>query len=92
MGSHRTEHVVIDTHLCEACGNCTEACRQHVLGIVSFPFHHHAKVSHAERCRGCLRCVRACPHGAIQPLGPRPPRRQPRGEVTPGPPSDRTDA
>jgi uncharacterized Fe-S center protein len=70
MGSHRSEHIAIDTHVCEACGDCVEACREHALGMVSFLFHKHAKVSHADRCRGCLRCVKACQHGAIQPLHP----------------------
>ncbi len=93
MGSHHTDHVAIDTRMCEACGSCVEACRHEVLGMVSLPFHKHAKVIHADRCRGCLRCVRACPHGFIQPLRPRLPRpRQARAEPTPAPVPDLTGA
>ena len=68
MALHHTEHIVIDTRLCEACGRCVESCRHHSLGMLSFLFHRHAKVRHADRCRGCLRCVTACEHGAIQAL------------------------
>ncbi len=76
MGSHRTEYVAIDTRRCQACGHCIEACTRQVLGMVSFLFHKHAKVSHADRCRGCLRCVGVCEHGAIQ-------SRQPLGDPIP---------
>jgi ferredoxin len=41
-----------------------------VLGVISVFFHRHVKVRHADRCRGCLLCVRACEHGAIQALRP----------------------
>jgi ferredoxin len=82
-----TDHIEVDTRPCEACGRCVEACREDVLGLVGFWFHHHVKVEDPGRCRGCLRCVRACEHGALRALRPR--RRAAPAGPSPAPgPSD----
>ena len=45
-----------------------ETCPNHVLGKVSFFNHRHARVEDAEACKGCKKCVRACPNAAIHYL------------------------
>jgi len=62
---HGTEHVVADTSLCEACGDCVEACPKEVLSVRGPSFHRHVRFDHPELCRGCGKCVKACPHGAM---------------------------
>jgi NAD-dependent dihydropyrimidine dehydrogenase PreA subunit len=61
-----TKYVQIDTHLCQACWICIDACPQHVLGKIDLKFHRHVRVDHADACKGCLACVRACPQGAVK--------------------------
>lgn len=61
-----TAFIAVATRLCQACGQCVEACPQGVLTMISLPGHRHVHVSRAEQCKGCLRCVRACQAGAIQ--------------------------
>jgi 2-oxoglutarate ferredoxin oxidoreductase subunit delta len=63
--SHKTNHICIDTRLCEACWTCIEICPNDVLGKIDLKFHRHARIDAAERCTGCAKCVQACPHGAI---------------------------
>lgn len=60
-----TEYMIANTRLCEACGDCVEACPKNVLDLIKMPGHKHVRVRHPEECRGCGRCVSACPHGAI---------------------------
>jgi NAD-dependent dihydropyrimidine dehydrogenase PreA subunit len=48
-----------------------EACPHDVLDVVKFFFHRHVRVRRREACRGCLKCVTACEHGAIAPVRPR---------------------
>jgi uncharacterized Fe-S center protein len=67
-----TSYICLDTHKCKACWECVTACRQHVLGKVNLPFHKHSRVDRAERCKGCLLCVKVCPNGAVQPKGENP--------------------
>ena len=62
---HGTEYVVADTRLCEACGDCVEACRKGVLSVKGPRFHRHVRFDRPEECRGCGKCAEACPHGAI---------------------------
>jgi len=64
---HQTAFIRIDTGSCHACGACINACRGQVLGMIAIFRHRHVHVDHAEACRGCRRCVKACSHGAIQP-------------------------
>ena len=69
MSMHRhaqTEHIVVETRLCEACGDCISACPKEVLGMVSMLWHRHVRVDHAALCIGCGKCVAACSHGAIK--------------------------
>lgn len=60
-----TDHILINTKSCDACGKCIEACPKEVLGKVNIIFHKHAHVDEAEQCIGCLKCVKACPQNAI---------------------------
>jgi 2-oxoglutarate ferredoxin oxidoreductase subunit delta len=64
---HRMTTAYIDVYprRCKACGDCVEACRKNVLGIVGFLGHKHVKVYRPEDCRGCGTCAATCPHGAI---------------------------
>ncbi len=61
----RTKYIELDTHRCQACWKCVEACPRHVLGKVILLKHRHAHVDHGETCLGCKRCVRCCPNQAI---------------------------
>jgi NAD-dependent dihydropyrimidine dehydrogenase PreA subunit len=60
-----TEFILADTRLCEACGDCVEACRGGVLSVKGPRFHRHVRIDHPEECRGCGKCVSACTHGAL---------------------------
>ncbi|MBN1631818.1 MAG: 4Fe-4S binding protein [Thermoleophilia bacterium] len=62
---HGTDYVQADTSLCEACGDCVEACPSAVLSVKGPWFHRHVRFDHPEECRGCGRCVSACTHGAM---------------------------
>ena len=62
---HATEYIAADTRLCEACGDCVEACRKEVLSVRGPSFHKHVRMDHPEDCRGCGKCVSACSHGAL---------------------------
>ena len=62
---HETPYVRLDRRACEACGACAEACPRDAIGMIDFPFHHHAHLRHPELCRGCLACVKACEHSAL---------------------------
>ncbi len=71
--SHSSRHtetpfIRLDTSRCKACWDCVDICPKHVLGKIDFPFHHHARIDRAEKCKGCLRCVKACANGAIYAL------------------------
>lgn len=68
-----TRFIALDTHACDACWECVEACPNQVLGRVSMFFHKHAKVVDADACTGCLKCVRACEAGALTRLVSPPP-------------------
>jgi 2-oxoglutarate ferredoxin oxidoreductase subunit delta len=61
----QTRFIVIDTHRCKACAACVQVCQHHVLGMVAFLWHRHARLDDPDACTGCRRCVAACPHGAI---------------------------
>ena len=63
--SVQTAHVLLDRRRCEACWECVDACRNGVLGAVSFGPHRHAIVDRPEECTGCLACVKACESGAL---------------------------
>lgn len=65
--SKGTDHILINTKSCDACGKCIEACPKEVLGKVNIIFHKHAHINEAKQCIGCLKCVKACPQNAIIP-------------------------
>jgi NAD-dependent dihydropyrimidine dehydrogenase PreA subunit len=69
VSAQRTEYIWADTRLCEACGDCVEACRRGVLTVKGPRFHRHVRVDHPEECRGCGKCVAACPHGSLGSSG-----------------------
>jgi NAD-dependent dihydropyrimidine dehydrogenase PreA subunit len=62
-----TDHIVLDRRICEACGNCVEACPSGILRLIAMGPHRHAKIARktADTCTGCLACVRSCEAGAI---------------------------
>ena len=66
---HQTEHILIDTHICQACWECVKACPKGVLGKVNIlGIHKHTIVKNSADCIGCYKCVKTCPHGAISKL------------------------
>lgn len=64
-----TNYIELNTHFCQACWKCVEACPNQVLGKIDIFFHKHARVDNADACKGCKKCVRVCPNGAILYLG-----------------------
>lgn len=58
--------VQLDTHKCQACWQCVDACRKGVLGKIVVLWHKHAGIRNGEDCVGCCRCVEICAHGALQ--------------------------
>lgn len=68
LHSHKTDFIQINTHACQACWSCIDACPRQVLGKVEFFSHRHVRIDHAERCQGCEACIRACPEQAITSL------------------------
>ncbi len=59
-----TAFIRLDVHQCQACWECLAVCSQQVIG--KSPFKKHARIIAADQCTGCKKCVRACPHDAIQ--------------------------
>jgi NAD-dependent dihydropyrimidine dehydrogenase PreA subunit len=64
-----TGFITLDTHLCDACWECVEACPDDVLGRLTVLFHKHARIVAPGSCTGCLRCVKACETGALARRG-----------------------
>jgi NAD-dependent dihydropyrimidine dehydrogenase PreA subunit len=60
-----TGFIALDTHTCDACWECVEACPSQVLGKVSLLLHKHAKIAEPDACIGCLKCVKVCETGAL---------------------------
>ena len=60
-----TDYISLNTRLRKACWECVEACPEGVIGKVSILFHKHARIDHAEECKGCEKCVKTCPQQAI---------------------------
>jgi len=52
----------VDERLCNACGECVEACPRGLLKLSG----EHLVVEDLERCNMCKNCVEACPKGAIE--------------------------
>jgi uncharacterized Fe-S center protein len=63
--NHHTEFVTLDSHACQACWDCVEACSSKVLGKVNLPWHKHAKIRAEADCTGCLKCIKVCATGAL---------------------------
>ena len=66
MSRTRTAFIELDRQICQACWDCISACPNGVFGKIDLFVHRHARVSHAEACKGCARCVRACASHAIR--------------------------
>lgn len=67
INGRQTPHVQLNSHLCEACWDCVDACTKGVIGKVNVFFHKHAVFRKPEQCTGCKRCVKTCQHQAITP-------------------------
>jgi Fe-S-cluster-containing hydrogenase component 2 len=63
--SHHTEFVTLNSHVCQACWHCVEACPSKVLGKVNLPWHKHAVIHTEAHCTGCFICIKACAAGAL---------------------------
>jgi Pyruvate/2-oxoacid:ferredoxin oxidoreductase delta subunit len=67
LRSHtKTKFIELDRRMCQACWTCVGLCPNHVLGKVAIFNHRHARVDHAEACKGCKKCVDNCPSQAIR--------------------------
>jgi NAD-dependent dihydropyrimidine dehydrogenase PreA subunit len=64
----QTQFVGLDTHRCNACWKCIEACPQGVIGKVNVLIHKHAVLRNPELCNGCQKCVKTCEPGALSRL------------------------
>ena len=64
--SHMTRYILVRTGLCEACWDCLAVCPNQVLGKLEFGPHRHIRISAGENCKGCKKCVQACPQHAIE--------------------------
>ncbi len=60
-----TEYISLNSHLCEACWQCIEACPNSVIGKIDMPFHKHARIENPDKCQGCRKCIKVCPQQAI---------------------------
>ncbi len=61
----QTRFIHLDTHKCQACWECIQACPNGVIGKVDFLRHRHARISNPDQCKGCKKCVKVCRHQAI---------------------------
>ena len=68
-----TRFVEFDSHQCQACWSCIDACPKQVIGKVSVLWHKHAALRKGKDCIGCFKCVAVCRGGAAmdQLLSPR---------------------
>ncbi len=55
------QHPLIDTELCDGCGDCLLVCPQHGITIVD----QKAQLLNDEGCVACGDCEVVCPNGAI---------------------------
>ena len=63
-----TEYIRLDSRACKACWKCIEACPENVFSKINIIVHKHAKIASQDSCTGCLRCVKSCEYGAINPV------------------------
>lgn len=63
----QTKFIQLDRHLCQACWKCMEVCPDDVFGKIDmlFGLHQHVRLDRPEQCKGCKKCVLACPAQAI---------------------------
>jgi NAD-dependent dihydropyrimidine dehydrogenase PreA subunit len=67
ISKDRTEYICLDSGKCKACWKCLEECPKDVFGKINILIHKHAKIVKSDSCTGCLKCIKACYHGAINP-------------------------
>jgi 2-oxoglutarate ferredoxin oxidoreductase subunit delta len=60
----QTQFIKLDTGKCKACWKCIESCNKKVIGKIDFLGHRHAKINNADKCAGCLKCLKVCIYGA----------------------------
>ena len=61
-----TKYILVNTRLCEACWDCLDVCPNQVLGKLEMGLHRHVRINASENCKGCKKCVQACPRHAIE--------------------------
>jgi NAD-dependent dihydropyrimidine dehydrogenase PreA subunit len=62
-----TDYIMLNTRLCEACWKCYDNCPHDVFGMVNIIVHQHVYIENPQACTGCLKCVKLCRFGAIEP-------------------------
>jgi 2-oxoglutarate ferredoxin oxidoreductase subunit delta len=68
IGKNRTEYIHFDSGKCKACWKCIEVCPEDVFGKINLLIHKHVKIVSRDHCIGCLKCIKACSHRAINPI------------------------
>ena len=61
-----TKYIEVRTRSCEACWDCLDVCSNQVLGKLEMGPHRHIRITASENCKGCKKCVQACPYHAIE--------------------------
>jgi len=62
--------LLIDPRLCQACAACDAKAVCRMRAVVQLE-RGDLPVIESSRCRGCMICVPACPHGAVSAPDPR---------------------
>jgi NAD-dependent dihydropyrimidine dehydrogenase PreA subunit len=64
---NQTKFIRLDSHLCEACWKCIDACSNGVIGKIDmlFGLHKHAQIKQPDLCKGCKKCVQTCSTNAL---------------------------
>lgn len=68
IGRNRTKYLRFDSGKCRACWKCLDVCPKDAFGKINILIHKHIKIVRRDHCIGCLKCVKTCSHGAINPI------------------------
>ena len=63
----KTAYIAVDSHHCQACWECYDACPKQVFGKINvlWGLHKHIIIERPKACIGCKKCVKICQFGAI---------------------------